>query len=265
MELARPGATVNYEVWGEAGRRVPWVVLVNGHTRPLNDYRLMGRHLVENGFRVAALDNRGAGLTVTGRPFTFDEMVGDLVALLDEIGAETAHVAGISMGGFLAQALALTDPARVDRLALISTAASHAMIRRDDRPWTADLNAVGAKLSQYFTADFARRNEVLVKSMAKQIAKNVDGAQFAERSELQREAVKGFDARARLAGIECRTLVVHGTDDAIIPVEAARELARLIPGAELTEVEGAGHLLLAEKPRELYDLIVHFFRDRPAA
>ncbi len=258
-ELERPGAVIHYEVWGDAAAAGPWALLVNGHTRPLNDYRLFGRFLVERGYRVAALDNRGAGLTTTSRPFAFADLVSDVRSLMAAVGAETASLAGISMGGFIVQGVALAAPASVSALALISTAASQTLIKRDERPWTTDLGAVAAKLAPYFTAEFARRNEVLVKSMAKQIAKNVEAGAFAQNSELQRDAVQGFDARARLSQIRCPTLVVHGTEDAIIPVAAARELARLIDGAKLVEIQDAGHLLLAEKPKELYGLVATFF------
>jgi 3-oxoadipate enol-lactonase len=214
---------------------------------------------VERGFRCVELVYRGAGQTSVERGFSFDDMVGDILALMDAVGAEDACFAGISMGGFLCQGVALAAPEVVGRLALISTAASQEMIAGDERPWSTDVAQVHAKMAPYFTADFARRNEMLVKSMVKQIAKSVETGRFAENSELQRKALRGFDARARLGAIRCPTLVVHGTEDAIIPVAAARELAGLISGAKLAELPAAGHLLLAEKPKELYALVGDFF------
>jgi pimeloyl-ACP methyl ester carboxylesterase len=255
--LQRPGATVNYEVWGE-GAAAPWILLVNGHTRPLNDFRMMAKYLAEQGLRVAALDNRGAGKTETTRDFTLAEMAGDVTALLDELGAARAHLLGISMGGFIAQTVALAAPARVDHLVLVSTAASQRMIRLDERPWTRDLKEVEAKMLPYFTAEFARRNEVLVKSMVKQIAKNVEEGDFAERSQQQRRAAAGFDSRARLRQVAAPALVIHGAEDQIIPIEAGEELANGIRGARLEVLEDAGHLLLAERPKELYALVAGF-------
>ena len=259
MELRRDGATINYEAWGDLAGAGRWVMLVNGHTRPLNDFRMLGRNLAERGFRVLALDNRGAGKTDVSRDFTLTDMVDDVVALLDEHAVGEASVAGISMGGFISQTMAVTYPERVARLALISTAASQAKIVLDERPWSTDLADVGVKMAPYFTAEFAKRNDVLVKSMMKQIVKAVEEGKFAERSEMQRRAVKGFDMRNRLDLVRCPTLIVHGVEDAIIPIAAGEELAGLIPTSRLETVKAAGHLLLAEKPRELYQLIGDFF------
>lgn len=261
-DLSRPGATLHYEVWGAdtpTAARLPWVTLVNGHTRPLNDYRLMGRYLVERGFRVVALDNRGAGKTEATRDFKFSDFVDDVVALWDELGIRRTHLAGISMGGFIAQTLAIEHPERVDRLVLISTAMDQGGIRRDDSPWSTDLAAVEAKMKPYFTEDFAKRNEVLVKSMYKQIAKNVETGGFAAKSDMQRRAAHGFDASARLGQIAAPTLVIHGDEDGIIAVMSGEELAARIPGARLHVFRDAGHLLLAERPKELYELVANWF------
>lgn len=256
-QLARPGATLRYELWGESG---PWATLVNGHTRPLNDFRLLGRHLQEKGFRVLALDNRGAGETVVDTAFTLADMVDDVVALWDEVRATTSCLLGVSMGGFIAQQLALQHPSRVERLALVSTAASQAWISKDDTPWSTELEAVLAKLTPYFTDAFRERNAMLVRSMAKQIAKNVEGGDFSSRAAQQKEAARRFDLRPRLSQLRCPTLIVHGAEDRVIPVEAARELARLIPTSRLEILAAAGHLLLAEKPQALYELVSAAFR-----
>lgn len=253
MELERPGATIHYERWGETG---PLVVLVNGHTRPLNDFRMLGRHLVEQGFRVAALDNRGAGQTTTSKAFVLDDMADDVLALVEG----PFKLLGISMGGFISQTVALKAPERVESLVLVSTASRQGAIRRDDTPWVPDVEAVGRKLAPYFTADFAQRNAMLVKSMAKQIAQAVKDGDYAVRSEAQKTAVKGFDAYDRLSAIKAPTLVVHGEDDLIVPASAGREMARAIPGARFSGLPGAGHLLLAERPKELYALVAAHFQ-----
>ncbi len=264
--IERPGAVVNFEVWGEG--EGPWVTLVNGHTRPLNDFRLLGRHLVGFGFRVVALDNRGAGLTTVTRDFKFSELVGDVAALWDEVGCETSRLAGISMGGFIAQTLAMDHAERVEKLALISTSMNQRRIVSDDKPWTSDLGAVEAKLLPYFTTDFASRNALLVKSMVKQIAKAVTDGRFSENSEMQRRAVAGFDGMPRITAGELRapTLVLHGAEDQIIPAEAARETYAALRKSGMMEsalklqlLPGAGHLLLAERPKDLYQAVAEWF------
>lgn len=255
-ELKRPGASLHYEVWGDSG---PWVTLINGHTRPLNDFRLLGRFLRERGLRILTLDNRGAGETVVEADFSLDDMVADVVALWQHVGASKTRLLGISMGGFIAQKLAIEQPQRIERLALVSTAASQAWICNDDTPWSSDIEQVLAKLAPYFTHSFYQRNQMLVKSMAKQITKSVAQGDFVRRALLQKAAARSFDVRVRLQDIDCPTLVLHGQDDRVIPAQAAHELAGLLRASKLTVLPDAGHLLLAEKPKELYEAVSESF------
>lgn len=263
-KLSVPGAVINYEIWhpdgGPAGRGADWVTLVNGHTRPLNDFRMLGRKLTEQGFSVLTLDNRGAGQTVTERPFTLADMCDDVRSLWTEHGVRATNLLGISMGGFIAETLALESPEYVTALILVSTAARHDSINGDDRPWSSDLAETQAKLSTYFTPQFAEKNAVLVRSMAKQITAQVEGGKFTEHSRLQRQALAGFDVTDRLFALAAPTLVIHGTEDAIIPLAAGASLAESISGARLETIAGSGHLLLAEAPTRLYQLVVDFFR-----
>jgi 3-oxoadipate enol-lactonase len=260
-QLSVPGAVLNYEIWGvDENPTGPWLTLVNGHTRPLNDFRLMGKTMVAAGLRVLALDNRGAGKTEISDEFTLADMVGDVVALWRELKIKKTGLLGISMGGFIAQRLAAEHPETVTKLVLVSTAPGPAFIRHDGKAWTSDVAQVEAKLRPYFTADFAARNKVLVQSMAKQIAKAVTEESFAQRSDMQRRAIAGFDMTTRLGQIRAPTLVIHGDEDEIVGVAAGEALAAAIKGARLEKLPGAGHLLLAEKPRELYALVADWCR-----
>lgn len=260
-KISVPGATINYEIWQpeEAQQNADWVTLVNGHTRPLNDFRMLGKKLVEQGFRVIALDNRGAGLTVTERAFTLADMCDDVRALWSTHTVHATNLLGISMGGFIAESLALESPEYVERLVLVSTASRHEGISPDERPWSTDITQTQAKLSAYFTPQFAEKNAMLVRSMAKQIASQVESGKFAEHSRMQRQALAGFDVTDRLFSIAAPTLVIHGTEDGVIPFSEGELLAKKIPGAQLAKVESAGHLLLAEAPANLYQLVAGFF------
>ena len=255
-QLYRPGVELNYEIWGDDGH---WVTLINGHNRSLTDFRLCGRYLVERGWRVLAIDNRGAGLTKTTSPFSINDMVDDVAAIWEAEAVSRTRLLGISMGGFLAQILSVERAARVAALVLVSTAMNQTHIHRDDTPWSQDLDACEAKLRPYFTSDFAQRNALLIRSMAKQIAKSVSDGDFVSRSEAQRRAMAGLDLSELTPRIKVPTLVIHGEDDLIIPPEAATELAGSIKGAKLELLPEAGHLLLAERPKELYGMIAQFF------
>jgi len=253
-QLARSGAVLNYETWGEGG---PWVTLVNGHVRPLTDFRMLGRHLTSLGFRVLALDNRGAGLTTTTTAFTLADMAADVSSLWDHLGIATSALLGISMGGFIAQTIAGDEvtATRVSQLFLVSTAMRQALISPDRRPWTTDPAEVELKLRTYFTAQFFERNRPLVRGMAKQVAKAVAEGPFVEQSKRQVAAIRGVDLTVTASHIKAPTYVLHGAEDEVIALSAGEELQAHIHGANLQVFPGAGHLLLAEAPQALYNAV----------
>ncbi len=258
------GASLNYEVWRQDDvKSLGWITLINGHTRPLNDFRMLGKKLVERGFEVLAFDNRGAGLTTVTDGFTLSDMTDDVRALWDAEGVDKTHLLGISMGGFLCQQLVTESREKLKKMILVSTAARHDGIARDDKPWTTDIEQVAAKLSTYFTETFAERNAALVKSMAKQIATQVEKGSFVNNSHLQRRALEGFDQRSKLSLFDIPTLVIHGEEDAIIPVVEGEALAKQIKKSQLVKIPGVGHLLLAEAPAKLYELVFGFFNPGP--
>jgi pimeloyl-ACP methyl ester carboxylesterase len=163
------------------------------------------------------------------------------------------------MGGFLCQQLVTESREKIKKMILVSTAARHDGIARDERPWSTDIEQTAAKLSSYFTPSFAEKNAALVKSMAKQIAMQVEKGAFVSNSQLQRRALDGFDLRSMLPSFDIPTLVIHGEEDAIIPVAEGEALAKLIKKSKLVKIANVGHLLLAEAPAKLYDLVFDFF------
>src|SRR5690606_38522224 len=87
---------IYYETAGATG---PWVTLVNGYSRPGDDFRVMARHLSRHGMRVLYLDNRGAGQTQASLDFHFSDFVDDVVRLWDALEIRQSHLLGISLGG----------------------------------------------------------------------------------------------------------------------------------------------------------------------
>lgn len=258
-QLIQNGAVIHYETWGEQG---PWLTLLNGYTRSLKDFRLLGRHLQGLGFRILVLDNRGAGETNTDGPFSIKDLVGDVVALWNTLGISCTGVLGISMGGFIAQTLALDYADYVRNLILISSAATDQWLGSNETPWSTDIEAVKTKLASYFAPSFVERNRLLIQSMAKQIATSVAEGDFADRAKLQKAAIRGFDTRSRLPTLRCPTLVLHGASDQVINKNAAFELSSLIPNCKLTILPEAGHLLLAEAPKSLYEIVGETFKKK---
>ena len=236
---------VSYTVDGAAD--APVVVLSNslGATRGMWDPQVPA--LAER-YRVVTYDTRGHGESPAPQgPYTLDDLVDDVVALLDEVGAERAHVAGLSLGGMIAMRLAVREPARVDRLALLCTSA-----KPDPQPFldravavraggTAPLAATVA--SRWVTPAYAAQHPDLVARLEGMIA-GADDEGYAACCEV----VAHVDLRDDLARITAPTLVVSGGEDPALPPEHQQLIADSIPGSELLTVSPGAHLANLEQP-----------------
>jgi pimeloyl-ACP methyl ester carboxylesterase len=217
---------------------------------------------LEESFDVVAFDNRGIGLSAPiDGPFTIAEMAADTAALLDELGIESAHVVGISMGGMIAQELALAHPERLRSLTLGCTycggPGSRLMPEENARKLMEGLasgdreQAIRASyevnLSPAFRADEGRY------AAFHEMATRVPAAK--RTIELQVQAIFGHDTSARLGGIGAPTLIVHGTDDGVLPLANGELIASLLPAARFEPLEDVGHMFWWEQPERSADLI----------
>ena len=244
---------VSYTLDGPAD--APVVVLVNslGATRGMWDPQVPA--LAER-FRVLTYDSRGHGGSPTpAGPWTLDDLVDDLVALLDAVGAPRAHVAGISLGGMTAMRLAAREPARVDRLALLCTTA-----KTDPQPFLERAAAARSGgtaalaptvVSRWLTPAYAAEHPDLVARLEGMIA-SADDEGYAASCEV----VAGMDLRQDLARIAAPTLVISGADDQAVPPEHQRAIADGIAGAELLTVAPAAHLANLERTPEVTDALL---------
>jgi len=213
-------------------------------------------------FDVIAFDNRGIGLSAPiDGPFTIVEMAEDAAALMDELGIESAHVVGISMGGMIAQELALAHPDRLRSLTLGCTycggPGSQLMPQENVEKIAAGMmsgdrdKAIRASwevnLSPGFRADesgYAAFHEM---------ATSVPAAK--RTIELQAQAIFGHDTSGRLGEISTPTLIVHGTEDGVLPYPNGEQIATLMPAARLVTLEGIGHMFWWEQPERSAELI----------
>lgn len=205
-------------------------------------------------------DQRGTGRTgAPDGPYTTAELAADAAAVLDAEGP--ADVVGLSMGGAVAQELALARPDLVRSLVLCG-----AFLRSDARARALTLAwkeaypllppALFARLSYawLFSPKFFERPANVDTAVKFALRDRPQPAGFAG----QCDAVLAHDTTSRAGGLRARTLVLHGTHDALAPVEGARALAAAIPGARLALVEGGYHALNLERQAEFARAVLEF-------
>jgi 3-oxoadipate enol-lactonase len=213
--------------------------------------------------RVIAYDNRGSGQSaVTPAPYTCAQLAADAVGLLDLLEIERADVFGMSLGGMIAQELALGWPERVDRLVLGCT---HCGLEHAARP---DREAGRAFAMQ--TDDWAERMRALAPFafaagagpdlLEPFVDKKASDVQDPEGYRGQIEAVLSHDTFDRLPRIDRPTLIITGDGDRVIPAASSEVLHARIPGSRLEVVAGAGHLFFLERPEESVRLLEEFLR-----
>ena len=214
--------------------------------------------------RVIVFDNRGVGQTsATNTPYSIRQMAEDAAGLLDAIGLNRVHVAGHSMGGQIAQELALAQPERVRTLALLATCAKmdergKAVIESwGELPRLVDA-ATGLRLSfpWIYTSRFYATPGAIERAI-----KDVFSNPFPP-SPLgiyqQSRAITSCDTSTRLDRIECPTLVVAGNEDILSRLSFSEQLVQGIRGAELVVLEHCGHSLLKESPEPTAAALLDF-------
>ena len=223
---------------------------------------------VDTGYQVIRYDHRGTGLSDwiehwdRKRPYSVADMARDAVAVLDAVGIQRTHIVGLSMGGMIAQEVAIHTPGRVDSLTLLMTSG---YIGDPDLPgltsrYFLETLMKGIPLLKYRLLGGERN--LIKERIAKQIAAfGVDGLDIKEIAEVvlyDLRKRRGFNVRAvlqhhaavsvagsryeKLRALSIPTLVVHGTADQFIPVEHGRKLVQTMPKAEGLWLEGVGHV-----------------------
>jgi pimeloyl-ACP methyl ester carboxylesterase len=278
LEIPMPQAKANgihieYESFGRDGD--PLILLIMGFAAQLIFWpEPLCEGLAAKGFRVVRFDNRDIGKSThldglpapDGRallaevmagkqpevPYSLDDMAGDAVGLMDALGVERAHIAGASMGGMIAQLVAINHPDRAKSLiSIVSTTG-----RRDLPPGDPETLSV-----LFQPPKSSSRDDLIEASILVQNALNSPGFPSSE-AEIRATAEHRTDyapygpaglarqsaaliaappRNALLGKVRCPTLILHGGDDPVMPVAAGKDAAQSIPGAELIVVPGMSH------------------------
>jgi pimeloyl-ACP methyl ester carboxylesterase len=225
--------------------------------------------LLARRFRVLTFDNRGMGESdIAPPPYSIDELAADAVAVLDAAGLARAHVVGVSLGGFIAQQVALDYPDRVDRLVLGCTSpggtSAFAMPERTVRAFEQFVELPPEEglllLVKNAIADsnVEARPELVEEVYRYRLANRPDPGAW----EAQALAGMTFDAHVRLGDVRAPTLVLTGTEDAVVDPRNSELLAAAIPGARLDRIEGAGHLVFWEEAEQFAGAVSCFLEGR---
>ena len=228
----------------------PVVVLSNslGATRAMWDPQVPA--LAER-YRVVSYDTRGHGASpAPAGPYTLDDLVDDVLALLDRVGAERAHVIGLSLGGMTALRLAAREPHRVHRLAVLCSSAKTEPQGFLDRAAAARAEGTAsfapAVVSRWLTPAYAAAHPDLVARLQAMVS-SADDEGYAGCC----AAIAAMDQRPDLGSVTARTLVVSGAEDPALPPEHQRVIADGVPGAAFLSLSPAAHLANLEQPERI--------------
>lgn len=194
-------------------------------------------------WRVVRYDHRGHGRSpVPAGPYRLADLGGDVLALLDHLGAARAHLGGVSLGGMVAMWVAAHAPDRVDRLALVCTSARlgppQAWAERAATVRAEGLRAIAdAVVSRWTPPEFARRHPDVVADLRAMLTSTPAEGYLGACA-----AIETMDLEPDLGRITAPTLVIAGLDDQAIPPAHGQRIAALVQGAQLALVAGAAHL-----------------------
>lgn len=256
MKVRANGIDIHYEVSG----RGPWLTLSHSLCCDVSMWQPQLAAL-EPHFTVLRFDTRGhGGSDAPAGPYTFEQLTGDVLGLLDALGIERTHFCGLSMGGMIGQHLALKAPGRIDRLVLADTTSrmpAEAAPLWAERIRIAQEKGMAAHveptLERWFTPPYrAAHPEVMERIGALIRATPVAGYVGCA------EAIARIDVTDRLGGIASPALVIVGREDVGTPPAMAAAIAAAIPGARLEIIPEASHLSNIEQADAFNRLLLDF-------
>ncbi len=246
--IASDGARIAYDTFGRAEGEP--LLLLQGLGADGRGWIRQRRAMGER-YRCIAVDNRGVGRSdVPEGPYDLEVMAADAVAVLDDLGVESAHVMGASMGGIMSQILGVRHQERVRSLTLACTGCHHLQWRRDllaewgDLARTKGMRSVVDEASSWLVGPRARVRFWPVIGWLGPLALQVKAEAFAA----QIDAILALDDHLRfeLEQVKVPTLVIVGSQDILTPIGDSELIHELIPDSELVIVTGAAHGFMVE-------------------
>jgi pimeloyl-ACP methyl ester carboxylesterase len=258
--------SINYSIEGKGEP----LLLLMGFAAPKIAWFFQKRTFRKH-FQVVSFDNRGTGHTSkpTG-PYSMQMFANDTIGLMDHLRIDKAHILGISMGGMIAQHVALSHPERVRKLVLSCTFAGRkgdsghspeylhylgiSSDESDDEFRLVDTEEIMGAVVSLST------NNRLLGFVGKPLTRIIAGCLVTKGTREQFEAILGHDILEQLPEIQAPTLVIAGTQDRIVNPKSSDVLAGAIPGAKLVKVEGGSHAFFMSRRGRFNKEILDFLR-----
>jgi len=208
-------------------------------------------------WKCIAFDHRGSGESpVHPELITVQNMVDDIIGVLDQLAVETCVLAGESSGGAIAQLVAAQHPDRIIGLVLVDSASTDKAEQTPSAFAAACRNNYPAAVEAFIDRCVPEPDSEHVRRWGRNLLLRAEPEQAARLIEMwQDDDVPLMDKRE----IKQPTLIIHGSEDVIVPIESSRALKDLIPNSELIELSGCGHVPTMTRPKEVYEAIKNYF------
>lgn len=267
------GIAIEYETMGNP--EDPAILLIMGFAFQMTRWPAgFRRALADAGFHVIWFDNRDIGLSAEMADmssYTLTDLAADSAGLLDALGITRAHIVGMSMGGMIAQLVALDHPHKVDRLVAMMTSSGAPDLPPPTQEALAALTAVPMERTAEAIGEIAIAAQHAIgsapglRNSAETIRQNaIDDF---HRSDRPMGIIRQFTAiqaqprwHERLGDIKAKTLVLHGANDPLVRPAAGEDIARRIPGAQFRSLPGWGHDLADSMSETLAGKIIAFLK-----
>lgn len=262
MQNQLDGFSLYYEIYGEG---TP-LLLISGLGSDSSSWLGVAKGLSEY-FQTIIFDNRGSGRSDKApKGCSIGQMADDVVKLLDSLGIERAHIIGHSMGGYIAQELAIRHPERVNKLileatALFSTKRNNFLLEDFFRQLQEGAN-FEAWIRRWAFWLFSRKcfnDAAFIETFVKN-GRDYPYRQQADDFKAQIDAIASFDSRKKIAAIKAKALVLAGEEDIMKFPDESKELAENISGCVFRLLKDTGHSIHIENPGEFIKEILDFLR-----
>jgi len=256
------GQKLYYEVHGQGEP----LLMIGGLGMDSTGYMLQ-MPVFSKHFQLIVFDNRDVGRSSKAQShYCIADMANDTIGLIDVLNLESVHVFGGSMGGAIAQELAISYPNRVRKLVLCATVGKSTtvlrllvdvlkFIKQHDHD-----NAVFPRMALLtgMTTNFLSNTEAVEQML--DLFQNPAFPQSFEAFARQADAIRSFDVLDRLGTVRAPTLILAADQDILTPVNAAREIEAAIPGAKLQIFEGGGHAFIWEISEKVHQAVIEFLK-----